>query len=197
MLSIRNLETAQATTNGTGSAGTNKEEYRIEEAEEFCDKWNKCRSHLFEDSTLLTIRNCTQFSTFNVYMMPHNVLKIGTLSHFIFLFIEFNAHLSDDMTKPTKWVCAQRRQISLGIRPVWSESSLSAWRNLGSLAVHCTHSEDSDQTWRMPRLICLRWAHTHFVGFVMSWLMYYFVLDLWLTWQQTPSITMSWFSQWV
>ena len=24
-----------------------------------------------------------------------------------------------------------KSQISLGIRPVWSESSLSAWRNLG------------------------------------------------------------------
>ena len=44
-------------------------------------------------------------------------------------------------------------QISLGIRPVWSESSLSAWRNLGPLATHWAHSEDSDQTWRMPRLI--------------------------------------------
>ena len=28
-------------------------------------------------------------------------------------------------------------------------------------------SEDSDQTGRMPRLICLRWAHCHFAGFVM------------------------------
>ena len=37
--------------------------------------------------------------------------------------------------------------------PVWSESSLSAWRNLGSLATHWAHSEDSDQTGRMPRLI--------------------------------------------
>ena len=27
-----------------------------------------------------------------------------------------------------------KTQISLGIRPVWSESSLSAWRKLGSLA---------------------------------------------------------------
>ena len=27
-------------------------------------------------------------------------------------------------------------QISLGIRPVWSEYSLSAWRNLGPLATH-------------------------------------------------------------
>ena len=44
-------------------------------------------------------------------------------------------------------------QISLGIRTVWSESSLCAWRKLGSLATHQAHSEDSDQTGRMPRLI--------------------------------------------
>ena len=54
-----------------------------------------------------------------------------------------------------------KTQISLGIRPIWSESSLSTWRNLGSLATHWVHREDSDQT-----------AHTHFVGFVMSWLNY-------------------------
>ena len=59
--------------------------------------------------------------------------------------------MSCDMTKPTKWVCAQRTQISLG--PVWSQSLLSAWRNLGSLAIHWAHSEDSDQTGWMPRLI--------------------------------------------
>ena len=29
-----------------------------------------------------------------------------------------------------------KTQISLGIRPVWSESSLSAWRKLGSLTTH-------------------------------------------------------------
>ena len=46
-----------------------------------------------------------------------------------------------------------KTQISLGIRPVWPESSLSAWRKLGSLATHWAHSEDSDQTGRMPRLI--------------------------------------------
>ena len=54
----------------------------------------------------------------------------------------------------------EKTQISLGIRPVWSESSLSAWRNLGSLATHWAHSKDSDQTGRMPRLICLRRAHS-------------------------------------
>ena len=50
-------------------------------------------------------------------------------------------------------VCPATTQISLGIRPVWSESSLSAWRNLGSLATHWAHGKDSDQTGRMPRLI--------------------------------------------
>ena len=46
-----------------------------------------------------------------------------------------------------------KTQISLGIRYVWTESLLSAWRKLGSLATHLAHSEDSDQTGQMPRLI--------------------------------------------
>ena len=63
-------------------------------------------------------------------------------------------HMSHLVTKPTKWhVSSAKTQISLGIRPGWSESSLSAWRKLGSLATHWAHSEDSDQTGRMPRLI--------------------------------------------
>ena len=49
--------------------------------------------------------------------------------------------------------------ISLGICPVWSESSLSTWRKLGSLATHWAHSEDSDQTGRMPRLIWVFAGH--------------------------------------
>ena len=51
---------------------------------------------------------------------------------------------------PTKWpVHPEKTQISLGIRPVWSESLLSAWRNLGPLATHWAQSEDSDQTGQM------------------------------------------------
>ena len=42
-----------------------------------------------------------------------------------------------------------KTQISLGIRPVRSEFSLSAWRNLGPLATHWAHSEDSEKTGRM------------------------------------------------
>ena len=46
-----------------------------------------------------------------------------------------------------------KTQIGLGIRPVWSESSLSAWKHLGPLTTRWAHSEDSDQTGQMPRLI--------------------------------------------
>ena len=46
-----------------------------------------------------------------------------------------------------------KTQISLGIRPVWSEPLLSAWRKFGSLTAHWAHSEDSGQTGQMPRLI--------------------------------------------
>ena len=65
-------------------------------------------------------------------------------------------------------VRSAKTQVSLGIRPVWSESSLSAWRKLGSLATHWAHSEDSDQTGRMPRL---SWVFTgaHAILFVLSW----------------------------
>ena len=66
-----------------------------------------------------------------------------------------------------------KTQISLGIRSVWSESSLSAWWHLGSLATHWAHSEDFDQTGRMPRLIWVFAGRTcHFVCFVMRRLIY-------------------------
>ena len=74
-----------------------------------------------------------------------------------------NRHLKYEClkTKPAKWhVRPAKTQISLGIRPVWSKSVLSAWWKLGSLATHWAACENSDQTGRMPRLILtLRLAH--------------------------------------
>ena len=104
----------------------------------------------------------------------------------------------------TKWpLCPAKTQISLGIckwwmlsfltpahgrvpghPPVWSESFLSAscmraWGNLGSLAAHWVHSEESDQPghpskdwldWAdaQPRLIWVFAGRAgHFVGFVV------------------------------
>ena len=65
-----------------------------------------------------------------------------------------------------------KTQISLGICPVWSESSLCAWRQLGSLATHSAHSEDWSDWADAQADLSLRWAHTYFVGFVMSRLIF-------------------------
>ena len=47
------------------------------------------------------------------------------------------------------------------IRPVWSASSLYAWRNIGSLATHYAHCEDSNQTGRI-RVFAGRTDHFFF-----------------------------------
>ena len=63
-------------------------------------------------------------------------------------------------------VCPVKTQISLGIRPVWSESSLSVWRKLGSLLIERT-------VMILIRLAkCPGWSvfagrTCHFVGFNM------------------------------
>ena len=69
-----------------------------------------------------------------------------------------------------------KTRISLGIRPLWSESSLSAWWKLGSLATHWAQAKT---------LIRLGgcWALTHFVGFVMS------CLKFWSTFQIRDGLT--------
>ena len=63
-----------------------------------------------------------------------------------------------------------KTRISLGIRPVRSESSLSAWRKLGSLA--------------MPRLIWVFAGSTVIVGFVMRRLIYQMMVSglMWRYW---------------
>ena len=78
-------------------------------------------------------------------------------------------NMSRLMKQTTKWHVHQAKtQINLGICPVWSESSLSAWRKLGSLATHWVHSEDSDQSRRMPRLIWV-FAGRTVILLVLSW----------------------------
>ena len=78
-------------------------------------------------------------------------------------------HMSRHTTKPTNWhVRSVSTQISMGIRPVWSASSLSAWRKLGFLAIHWAHSEDYDQTGRMPRLIWVFAGRSYYL-LVLSW----------------------------
>ena len=79
----------------------------------------------------------------------HNLIFVLLMVFFLYDV----SYMSRDMSKPTMWLCAQRRLIRLGACPVWSEASLSVLRNVWSLATHWAHSEDSDQTGWMPRLI--------------------------------------------
>ena len=73
------------------------------------------------------------------------------------------------MTKQTRWhVRPAKTQLNLGIRPVWSESSLCAQRVAKDPSFLHADNEDSAQTWRMPRLIWVFTGRTcHIVGFVV------------------------------
>ena len=72
----------------------------------------------------------------------------GTKQCIIIFIIEPPRDKTNNMTvRPAK------TQISLGIRPVWSETSLCAhWVAKDPSFLHAD-SEDSDQTGRMPRLM--------------------------------------------
>ena len=78
-------------------------------------------------------------------------------------------YLSRLTSKPTKWhVRPAKTHVNLDIRPVWSESLLSTWGKRRSLAVIRAHSEASDQTGRLPRLIWVfAGRKVHFIAFVM------------------------------
>ena len=84
-----------------------------------------------------------------------------------YYYLEYGSTLLLSLKTYTWHVRSAKTQNSLGISPVWSESSLSAWRKLGSLATHWAHSEDCDQTGRVPRLIWVFAGRTfQYVGFV-------------------------------
>ena len=61
-----------------------------------------------------------------------------------------------------------KTQISLGIRPVWSESSLCIQWVAKDPSFFHVDSEDSDQTGRMPRLIWVFAGRTATL-LVLSW----------------------------
>ena len=61
-----------------------------------------------------------------------------------------------------------KTQVSLGICPVWSESSLCA--ELVAKGSSFLHADSEDRSgWADAQAdLSLRWVHSHFVGFVMS-----------------------------
>ena len=100
----------------------------------------------------------------------HSILKLAlkksSETEKVDIWSVLHKNMSHLMTKPTKWyVCPAKTQISLGIRPVWSESSLCAqWVAEDPMFRHAD-SKDSDQTGRMPRLIWPFAGHTSFCWF--------------------------------
>ena len=91
---------------------------------------------------------------------------------------------------PTKWyVCPAKTQISLGIHPVWSESSLcTQWLAEDPVFLHAD-SADSDQTGRMPRLIWVfAGSEDHFIGFIVRWLICWFI-TLFFIFKKNPSFS--------
>ena len=97
-------------------------------------------SYRFYCHRLVTKKLKSIFCTSGIFQSDHYTADVLYLSHL--------------MIKPTKWhVRPAKTQLSLGIRPVWSESSLCAqWVAKDPSFLHAD-SEDSDQTGRMPRLI--------------------------------------------
>ena len=79
-------------------------------------------------------------------------------------FSDLVQYMSHDMTKPTKWLCAQRRQISLGICPVWSESSLYAQWVAKDPSFRHADSDDSDQIGR-----CQGWSESSLRTHAICW----------------------------
>ena len=92
---------------------------------------------------------------------PHQVL---TYSHEMAQWKDWRNEPPYDKTNKVS-VHPAKTQISLGIRPVWSESSLSAWRKLGSLATYWAHSEDWSDWAYAQADPSLRWAHMPFCWF--------------------------------
>ena len=96
-------------------------------------------------------------------------------------------YLSCDMTKPTKWVGAQWRLRSAWASAQTDQSSLSARRKLVSLATHWAQSKAWSDWVDAHVDLSLRWAHTHFVGFVMLWLIFRTVTgSIWLQDKTAP-----------
>ena len=115
----------------------------------FCDVTNS------KQVIVLTNANCNYITSHIFVTAPTAIIILSILNH-----------LSHIMTKPTKWMCAQRRLRSASAQS--DQSSLCAqWVAKCPGFLHAG-IEDSDQTGRMPRLIWVFAGRTViFVGFVI------------------------------
>ena len=74
--------------------------------------------------------------------------------------------MSRDMTKPTKWLCSQRRLGSAWASTQSDQSSLRVWWVAKDPSFLHADSEDSDQIGQMPRLI---WVFAGHILILVLW----------------------------
>ena len=134
---------------------------------DFLDQYSRLNRDLYIQSLVRNYLCCLRKTSIQVSFKRFIGLDLITPQS-----TTYNVKMSRIMTKPTKWhLRPAKTQISLGIRPVWSDYSLCAQWVVKDPRFFHADSEDSDQTGRMPRLIWVFAGRTcHFVGFVMRWL---------------------------
>ena len=119
---------------------------------------------------------------YNLLGLKDGVMPISRAT--VFTFVRLILHLvcanSERMSMTFIWVCQnwatswqnQHNDFApsedsdqLGIHPVWSESSLSAWRNIRSSANYWAHCEDWSDWADAQADLSLGWAHRSFCWF--------------------------------
>ena len=116
-------------------------------------------THWTQHKTTLIVDNILKFFYSSSLWQRLLSLFVALPGDFVIVFLNLYGPQHDKTNKMT--VRPAETQISLGIRPVWSESSLCAqWVAKYPSFLHAG-SESSDQTGRLPRLIWVFAGHTY------------------------------------
>ena len=127
--------------------------------------------------------NSTTCPSWHVLIQFKQMAFLSVVWHVLHLQVQNKTSDEPQHDKTNKMsVRPAKTPTSLCIRPVWSESSLRAqWVAKGPKFLHADSDDWSD--WADAQAdLSLRWAHTHFVGFVMSQLRWCMTKPTKLTW---------------
>ena len=115
---------------------------------------------------------CVIFSNFGIWNFDNLIfLDIENINFWIYMYVILvgQAFVFEPPHDKTNKITVRpaKTQIRLGIRPVWSESSLRAQWVAKDLSFLHADSEDWSDWANAQADLSLRWTHSHFAGFVM------------------------------
>ena len=87
--------------------------------------------------------------------VPTTYFLLRKMENYPYSITIYPPYMSRSMTRLTKWY----------VRPVWSKSSLSAWKSIGPFATHIPHCEDWSDCVDVQDDLSLRLAHRSFCWF--------------------------------